>query len=420
MHILFVTPAYPPMPGGGERYAAALAGQLRQRGHRVSVVTSTATREHDLWAGSPGPGDMSPDEAVARLPVRAFPGGRSGLLAYRRAMIALSALPGDQSSWLSRLARRVPAIDGLDEALAAAPPVDVIHAFNLSWESALVAAASLAEARRRPLVVTPFAHFGAGAHDRVARNSTMDHQVRILREAAAVQVLTGIERQRLIELGVAAERVDVLGGGADPLPPEWEAALTAPEASDWPGCFVLFVGRAGRDKGAIDAGEAVLALRRRGRDVSLVVAGATAPEFDRWLAGQDAGDRAAIRVLGIVPEATKHALLSRAQLLALPSRSDSFGIVLLEAWQHGTPVIGARAGGIPGVIDDGRDGLLVDYGDVAGLAAAMERLLGDPEEAAALGEQGRRKVTTELTWEAAAARTENAYRRVLAAAGGPD
>jgi glycosyltransferase involved in cell wall biosynthesis len=75
-------------------------------------------------------------------------------------------------------------------------------------------------------------------------------------------------------------------------------------------------------------------------------------------------------------------------------------------------VIGARAGGIPGVIDDRRDGLLVEYGDVPGLARAMARLIEDPETARRLGEAGRSKLTADYTWDRVLARHEAVYTRV--------
>ncbi|MFN8515884.1 MAG: glycosyltransferase [Chloroflexia bacterium] len=65
-------------------------------------------------------------------------------------------------------------------------------------------------------------------------------------------------------------------------------------------------------------------------------------------------------------------MLAAASIFALPSRTDSFGITFLEAWCNGVPVIGARAGSIPDVIDDGEDELLVPFGDVpAGRCAAV-------------------------------------------------
>ncbi len=92
-------------------------------------------------------------------------------------------------------------------------------------------------------------------------------------------------------------------------------------------------------------------------------------------------------------------MLAATDLFAMPSRIDSFGIVYLEAWAYGVPVIGCRAGGVPDVIDDGQDGVLVDYGDEAGLATAIEGLLADPERRRAMGRQGRAKVEAHYTWD---------------------
>ncbi len=96
----------------------------------------------------------------------------------------------------------------------------------------------------------------------------------------------------------------------------------------------------------------------------------------------------------------------------LPSRADSFGIVLLEAWSHGVPVVAARAGGIPGVVDDGANGLLVPFADVDGLANAVERLITDEVFAERIGEAGREKIRTHYSWDVAAARALEQYRRI--------
>ncbi|MGB7622986.1 MAG: glycosyltransferase, partial [Terriglobia bacterium] len=65
----------------------------------------------------------------------------------------------------------------------------------------------------------------------------------------------------------------------------------------------------------------------------------------------------------------------------------------------GKPVIGAEAGGIPYVISDGRDGLLVQFGDIAGLASRIADLLSDPSRRHSLGEAGRQKVLAYYTWD---------------------
>lgn len=414
MHIALVTPSYTPLPRGGERYAAALAAHLVKLGHRVSVITGAAAAESDLWSGTGGDVDHELDAdgvEVWRCPIRPFPGGRRGLMQYRRVMIALSLLPGNATPVLRHMAANIPPIRGLDDVLEGLPPVDVVHAFNVSWECAMVAADRFARGRGLPLVLTPYAHLGARKGDRVARNSTMDHQLDLLRRAGRVLVLTDAERDGLIEYGLERGRVHTIGGGLDPLPVDLSSsAYLQPGAL--PARYALFIGRVTNDKGAIDAAAATLALRREGRDINLLLVGAIQEDFAAYHAALSPADQAAIRPLGVISEIDKHALLSQAQLLLLPSRSDSFGIVFLEAWAHGRPVIGARAGGIPAVVDDEDNGFLVDYGDVAGLAERMRLLFDDDALATRMGERGREKVRREYVWEAVAARVDAQYRTI--------
>ena len=83
MKILFLTPAYPPFPGGGERYVAALAGELARRGHQVTAVTSAATLEKNLWQGTaPHRPTASVEDGVTviRCALRPFPFGRPALM----------------------------------------------------------------------------------------------------------------------------------------------------------------------------------------------------------------------------------------------------------------------------------------------------------------------------------------------------
>ena len=424
MHILFVTPAFPPFHGGGERYARSLALELTGRGHTLTVVTSAARREQDFWQGAAtGPREGSEPFTLIRCPLRPFPGGRPALLAWRKAMVLLSALPGDRSRLLSKMARAVPPIAGLEEALEVPGEVELVHGFNISWEYGLVAARAFARQKLVPYVVTPFAHLGEnGADDpgrkkggsaRVARNNTMDHQRRILEEAGAVLTLTNAERQALAEWGIHPRRVDVTGAGLDPAP------ATLPDGDDvlarygLPAPFALFIGRINYDKGALHAVQATVQRRREGDNITLALVGRETDAFNRFYARLNEQDQAGIRLLRNVDDADKHALLSRATMLLLPSRTDSFGIVLLEAWSHGKPVIGARAGGIPSVIEEGEDGLLVPFGDVGELSRAMGELLTNEEMARIMGERGREKVQRRYTWERVCDRVLESYRHVL-------
>jgi glycosyltransferase involved in cell wall biosynthesis len=416
--LLFLTPAYAPLPGGGERYVAALAEELAGRGFWLTVVTSAAERETDFWHGGAPKRITETVEGnirLVRLPLRRFPGGRPALFAWRKLMVMLSALPGDQSELLARMATLIPPIQQLAAAVERlGEEYDLIHAFNISWEHTLIVAADCARKCRLPFVVTPFTHLGTNLYGRVARNSTMDHQLRALRQAGVVFTLTAAERDGLAHLGISAERMVVAGSGVDDPPPDApDSPLVTSVKHCFPYPYAIFVGRASHDKGALHAAEAILTLRNEGIAVGLVVVGQPTPEFRRLIDNLPAAGRDAIYEAGVVDEADKHALLRRAAVLLLPSRVDSFGIVLLEAWSHGVPVIAARAGGIPAVVDHNENGLLVDFGDIKALAGALRYLLADEAEQGMMGNRGQKKVGSHYTWRGVANQVLLHYSRLV-------
>ena len=175
--------------------------------------------------------------------------------------------------------------------------------------------------------------------------------------------------------------------------------------------LVAFVGHKTAGKGALDLLEACRLLLDERPDLVVVMAGEPTPTFTRRYEALPEHLRA--RVLSVQPgEAEKHDLLAASSLLALPSRDDSFGIVLLEAWLHGKVVVGAQAGGIPDIIEEGQSGLLVPYGDVAKLARAIAWLLDHPAEVAEMGARGRERLLQRWTWAAVYERVRRVYERV--------
>jgi glycosyltransferase involved in cell wall biosynthesis len=102
-------------------------------------------------------------------------------------------------------------------------------------------------------------------------------------------------------------------------------------------------------------------------------------------------------------------LLSRASVFVLPSYAEGLPMSVLEAMAAGCPVVATRVGGIPDLITDGVDGLLVPPGDPHALAAALERILRDPAFARQLGNAARQTIANRYTAERSLERLEQLY-----------
>lgn len=118
-------------------------------------------------------------------------------------------------------------------------------------------------------------------------------------------------------------------------------------------------------------------------------------------------------VLFLGKHTSVHELLSCADLFLLPSENESFGLAALEALACGAPVVGADAGGLPEVVDDGVSGNLFEVGDVESMGDAAARILLDSDVHKAYSEAGRRLAEERFSADRVVPRYEEYYQRVL-------
>jgi len=407
MNVRFLIHRYPPALGGSERFVQAIARRLVLAGHQATVYTSDVLEVEGLW--QPGRKRLTTGiEDDAGVKVRRF---QAQVLPLHSAISQLLHLV----PWAPIGRTMTPpglVFPELWRAVRATGKLDVVHAS--AYPSLMYLGIVAARRSGARSVLMPCTHPGVDDDGAQRHYFVSQQMVELYRQADAIIALTGREQQMLAQAGVPAEKIHVTGAGVDPNEARGADGRRFREkyglAADTP--IVAFVGHKTVGKGALDLLEAGQLLLKERPELAIAMVGAPTPAFTRRYHALPAGVKAKVLDL-VLPERDKHDLLAACSALALPSRDDSFGIVLLEAWLHGKPVIGARAGGIPDVIEPGRTGLLVQVGDVKALADAITWLLDHPGQAAQMGSRGRETTCERWNWDAVYERVQAVYGHIL-------
>jgi glycosyltransferase involved in cell wall biosynthesis len=403
--VIMVTTSYPRFEGDTVgTFMAPVATGLAARGHEVHVVLpwhpllQRPAHEHGIWFH---PYRYSP---IRRWHVFGYAGALRADVRLRAT--ALAVTPGAvAAAW--RLTRQI----------AERADATILHGHWVVPGGAIAAWAGGA----RPLVLSLHGSdvFMAERHSAIRAVAR-----RVLARADAVIACSEDLRTRAIALGARPRRSETIPYGVDAraFTPDREVRdrLRAAEGFRPDQPIVFAIGRFVRKKGFDVLIDAVARLIDRRPDLRLVLAGWGDLEQDLRARIARLGIDAHVRLPGLVPHDRVAAWLAAADVVAVPSRHDEAGNVdglpnvVLEALASGTPVVATRAGGIAGVIDHERNGLLVSEGNPAALAGGIERLLADPALASALGAAGRAHMITHGSWAHIVQRIEAVYDRAAA------
>lgn len=214
------------------------------------------------------------------------------------------------------------------------------------------------------------------------------------------------------ELRVPADRVDILINGV----PE----ATEPRRRAEPGGVqrVLFLGNLSERKGVAIL---LMALARPGFDRQrlevTVAGGGDVGRFEALARELDIADF--VRLPGWCDQAETARLLAQTDVLVLPAYDEVLPLVILEALANGVAVVGTAVGEIPSLLTDGVDVVYVNPGDVHGLAATLQEVLGQPELRQALEHNGRALYERQFSLSRFFAGVAHIHRRTFGIAGQP-
>jgi glycosyltransferase involved in cell wall biosynthesis len=284
---------------------------------------------------------------------------------------------------------------GLRRALRSVDDFDVVHLHSVFlWPTA--AAARAARKAGIPYVVSPR---GMLVPELIERKSRLVKQAwirlferRTFRQSALVHFTAQREWDDARRTGIPIPEAVIIPNGV-----EVSLDRDAPRGDD-----LLFLGRINWKKGLDRLIEAMRLLP----EARLIIAGNDEENYRATLPSTEN-----VRFAGAVSGDVKDDLLRRAAVLVLPSYSENFGNVVLEAMAVGTPVVVTPEVGLAEEVEHSGAGVVVSN-DPPLLAAALRELLADPARRAEMGRRGRAAVEARFTWGRVAARMEEAYARL--------
>ena len=401
MNICHIVPIY--LPGvlpGCSKYVHDISKNLTEKGHLLTVLTADAITGRGWVDPLFGRYSSKREEVINGVRVRRLKTRwQITSTMYILESAAEHLLPHFMGNIASLLSTG-PYLSNLGKELHK-ERYEVIHVtafpFALVW---LVWKAC--KALGKPFICTPLTHFEDPSH----RNPLL---WKALKDAAAVIACSNYEKEEMMKMAIHPSKIHVIPMGIN--------------LDEWEGCngerfrrkygligkrLILFVGTKNYHKGAIHLLEAMERMKGKMEDLTLVSLGLPTKEWRK----KSSKLHTRLLDLGYVSEEEKRDAFDACDVFAMPSRYDSFGIVYLEAWRCAKPVIGAKVGAIPEVIEEGKDGLLVEFGEVSQLASAITSLLNNPNLSREMGEKGREKVITKLNWEKNIPMIENVYDQV--------
>lgn len=355
---------YPNQLGGAERVVQSLAESLVQTGHQVSVACVS-------------PGDVVQTKELNGVTVH-YLGVSSSLWPYRS-----EANPKHvKLLWKTLDSLRVGMVRGLDRLLDREKP-DVVHSHNLAGFS--VAVWHAAKARRLPLV--------HNLHDYsllCARSSMFKSEKNCARQCAGCRLFSFSKR-------TSSDLVDAVVGVSRFVLERHLQYRFFPCSKQQEVIFNGYESRiqlaTGSRQGAVPLRLGYLGRLQPSKGVEWLLGVLQDLPFEAWeiwLAGTgEAGyveqlkrryTSSRVHFLGFIPP---EELFARIDVLLVPSLwHEPFGRIIIEAYAHGVPVIAAKRGGIPEVVDDGRTGFLFDPDSPSSLPTAIGRYAAEPQLAA--------------------------------------
>lgn len=282
---------------------------------------------------------------------------------------------------------------------------ELIHSAGVPTASAWLSW-RICRKKKIPFVFTPFLHY-----------ELIDFNVpwvkSLLRESSNVIAVTNKEKKKLIEFGVSESKIQVIPLGIDYKVYDKMNLNSFRQVNGLnEDLFVILIPRKDKGKGTYDTLKAIVNLSKKYNKLGLILLDKTSKHDETILAAYlESLTLNGVKVidLGFVSGRNLIEAYQASDVVVEPTMVDSFGIVFLEAWACGKPVIAANFGAISEVVLDNLNGLLVKFGDWEEIEKALISLIDDVKLKIKLGENGKQDVIKKYSIENMVRQTEHVY-----------
>ncbi len=293
---------------------------------------------------------------------------------------------------------------------------DLIHTTYIPYLNVLLSLI-LGKTWDIPTICTPFFHFTNPRY----QNS---YYTEILKKFDLVLCCTSLEKQYLINEGIESEKICIVPMGIDLEIYENTQTINFKEQyfgkakQNLP--MLLFCGYKNYEKGALSLLRAIPHLTKKDKNLLFTFIGPSTEAFNIEL-GKIKKKNKAVNIINLSPsnlsgyyDKKKISAFKECEIYVMPSRSDAFGIAFLEAWAFKKPVIGANIGATPEIVNDGKNGLLVQFDSTRDICNKINYLLENKERAKLMGSSGYEKIKEKnYYWQSISKKIFKIYNSII-------
>lgn len=413
--ILNITQRYYPAKGGAEQFVQILSEYLSNtEKYKVDVWSTDALAAETLW-------DLGNDtvekkeEVLNGVKIKRFPIGK-GILRNKYLnkifRLAFGSLPFFK---ISNLATCPTSFAMLDE-IKNIQKYDYVTVSSTPYYFLFYVGYLISKKLNIPLILIPAFHIGIEKKDKLKKKYFKKTAIPFFKHAKRIILNTNAEGEAIKRfckengVNLEEEKFEVIGQGV------FIEKIKGGDGERFRNKYgiqndiVFQIGSKNYEKGSFNLIKAMIKCWEKGVDSTLVFGGGYNREFTEYINNLESKYRERILNIDDISEEEKWDLYDAGSIFSMISKTDSFGIVYLEAWVYRKPVLGCDNLAIREVITDGKDGYLLPFDEIEEISKRIEYLLKNKEKTEELGNNGNKKVLEKYNWEKNLRKVSNLYK----------